>query len=95
MAKRVMAVSKGTSLGPNAISNIAFMVVLGHDRLTSGMYQKPDIPKKVTFQDSVLLSGLQKINNKLKSLDNDLYALGEEKNERSRRQYKSPGRLNY
>ena len=52
----------------------------------------PDIPKQVTFQDSDLLSGLQKINKKLKSLENELYALRAEKNERSRRQYKSPGR---
>ena len=29
------------------------------DGLASGIYQKPDIPKQVTFQDSALLSGLQ------------------------------------
>ena len=51
------------------------MVASSHDGLGSGIYQKPDIPKQVTFQDSALLSDLQKINKKLKSLDNDLYAL--------------------
>ena len=33
----------------------------------------------MTFQDSALLSGLQKINKKLKSLDNDFFALRAEK----------------
>ena len=60
-----MAVSKGTSPGASAISNIPFMAATGYDRLTSGIYQKPDIPKQVTFQDSGLPSGLQKINKKL------------------------------
>ena len=46
----------------------------------------------MTFQGSALLSGLQKIIKKLKSLDNDLYAMRAEKNKRSRREYKSPGR---
>ena len=87
MAKSCMAVSKGTSQGASAISNIPFMVALNHDGLASGMYQKPEIPKQVTFQDSALLSGLQKISKKLKSLENDLYALRAEKNERSRRQH--------
>ena len=54
-----------------------------------------DIPKQVTFQDSAVLSGLQKINKKLKSLDNDSYALRVEKNERSRREYKQPGRQKF
>ena len=74
MAKRLMAVSKGPSPGASAISNILFMVALNHDGLASCNYQKPNIPKQVTFQDSALPSGLQKINKKLKSLDNDLYA---------------------
>ena len=95
MAKRLMAVSKGTSPGASAISNIPFMVASNHDGLNSGIYQKPDIAKQVTFQDSALLSGLQKINKKLKSLDNDLYALRAERNERSRREYKSPGRQRF
>ena len=95
MAKRLMAVSKGTSPGASAISNIPFMVASNHDGLNSGIYQKPDIAKQVTFQDSALLSGLQKINKKLKSLDNDLYALRTERNERSRREYKSPGRQRF
>ena len=95
MSKRLMAVSKGTSPGASAISNIPFMVASNHDGLNSGIYQKPDISKQVTFQDSVLLSGLQKINKKLKSLDNDLYAMRTEKNERSRREYKSPGRQRF
>ena len=86
-----MAVSKGTSPGENVISNIPFMSASSHDGLASGMYQKPDIPKQVTFQDSALLSGLQKIEN----LDNDLYDLRAEKNKISRRQYKSPGSSNY
>ena len=51
MAKRLIAVSKGTSPGASAISNIPFMVASNHDRLNSGIYQKPDIAKQVTFQD--------------------------------------------
>ena len=39
MAKRPMAVSKGTSPGTSAISNIPFMVPLNQDGLASGMYQ--------------------------------------------------------
>ena len=62
MAKRCMGVSKGTSPGASAKSNILFMVASSHDRSVSGMYQKPDILKQVTFQDSALLSGLQKIS---------------------------------
>ena len=95
MAKRLMAVSKGTVPGASAISNIPFMVASNHDGLTSGIYQKPDISKQVTFQDSAVLSGLQKINKKLKSLDNDLYAMRTERNERSRREYKSLGRQRF
>ena len=95
MAKRLMAVSKGTSPGASAISNIPFMVASNHDGLTSGIFQKPDISKKVTFQESALLSGLQKINKMLKSLDNDLYAVRTERNERSRREYRSPGRQRF
>ena len=66
MPKRFMAVSKGSSPGASAISNIPFRVASSHDGLPSGIYQKPDISKQVTFQDSALLSGLQKINKKLK-----------------------------
>ena len=95
MAKRLMAVSKGTTPGASSISNIPFMVASSHDGLASGIYQKPDIPKQGTFQDSALLSGLQKINKKLESLDNDLYALRAETNERSRREYKSPGKQKF
>ena len=75
MPKRLMAVSKRTSPGASAIPNIPFMAASSYDGLASDIYQKPDIPKQVTFQDSILLSGLQKINKKLKSLDNDLSAL--------------------
>ena len=49
----------------------------------------------MTFQDSALLGGLQKFNKKLKSLDNALYTLRSERNERSRREYKSPGRQKF
>ena len=49
MAKRLMAVSKGTSPGASTISNIPFMVASSHDGLASGNYQKPDIPKQVTY----------------------------------------------
>ena len=59
MAKRLMAVSKGTSLGASAISNIPFMAASSHDGLALGIYQKPELPKQVPFQDSALLSGLQ------------------------------------
>ena len=67
------------------------MAASSHDGLASGIYQKPCIPKQMIFQDSALLGGLEKINKKFKSLDNDLYALRAEKNERLRREYKSPG----
>ena len=90
-----MAVSKGPSPGASAISNIPFMVASNHDGLASGGYQKPDTSKQVTCQDVGLLSGLQKINKKLKSLDNDLYSMRAERNERSRREYKSPGRQKF
>ena len=90
-----MAVSKGTSPSASAIFNIPFMVASSHDGLASGIYQKPDIPKQVIFQDAALLSSLQKINKKLKSLDNDLYALRAERNERSRREYESLGRQRF
>ena len=93
MVKRFMAVSKGASPGKDAISNIPFMAASCQDVLASGMYQKPDIPKQVLFQDSALLSSLQKINKQLKSPDNDMYALRTEKNKRSRKEYKSSGRL--
>ena len=58
------------------------MAALIHDGLTSGMHQNPDIPKQVTFKDAALLSGLQNTNKRLKSLNNDLYALRPVKNER-------------
>ena len=64
MAKRLMVVSKGPSPGVSAISNIPFVVASSHDGLASGNYQKPDIPKQVTFQDSALLSGLQNIKKR-------------------------------
>ena len=38
MAKRPMAVSKGTSPGASAISNIPFMAGSSHDGLASGIY---------------------------------------------------------
>ena len=41
-----MAVSKGTSPGASALSNIPFMTASSHDGLASGMYQKSDIPKR-------------------------------------------------
>ena len=85
MAKRCMTVSKRTSPDASALSNIPFMVASSHDGLASGMYQKPDIPKQVAFLDSALLHGL----------DNFLYALRAEKNERSRRGYKSLGRQKF
>ena len=47
-----MAVSKGTSLGANAISNFPFIAASSHDGLAPGMYQKPDLPKQVTYQDN-------------------------------------------
>ena len=81
ITKRLMAVSKGTSPGASAIFTIPFMRASSHDGLASGIYQKPDIPKQVIFQDSALMSGLQKINKRLKSLDNDLNAMRAEKNE--------------
>ena len=95
MAKRLMAVSKGSSPGASAISNIPFMVASSHDGLPSGLYQKPDISKHVTFQDSAVLSGLQRINKKLKSLDNDLNVMRTERNERSKREYKYAGRQRF
>ena len=95
MAKRLITLSKGSSPGPSAISNIPFMVASSHDGLPSSIYQKPDISKQVTFQDVAPLSDLQKINKKLKSLDNDLYAMRTERNERTRRKYKSPGRQRF
>ena len=60
--QRIIVVSKGTSPGAQSISNIVFMAASNHDRLASDMFQKSDMPKQVTFQDSALLSGLQKIN---------------------------------
>ena len=73
MAKLLIVVSKGTSPGAGALSSILFMMVLSHNRFASYTYQKLDIPKQVTFQDSALLCVLQ----------------------RSRRQYKSPGRSKF
>ena len=49
MAKRPVAVSKGTSPGYDAISNIPFMAPSSHAELASGMYQKSDIPMQVNF----------------------------------------------
>ena len=95
MAKKLMAVSKGPSPGASVISNIPFMVASSHGGLASGNYQKPDIPKQVTLQDSALLSSLQKINKKLKSLNNVLHALRAERYERSMGEYKSPGRQKF
>ena len=92
---RLMVVLKGTSPGASALSIIPLMKASHHDGLASGIYQKPDIPKQVTSKDPAYLSGLQKINKKLKSLDNDIYALRAERNERSRREYKSPGRQTF
>ena len=94
MATRFITVSKGTSPDANAIANIPFMAAWSHDELASGMYQKPAIPKEVPFQDSALLSGLQNINKKLKSMDYDLYAL-RRKNKKIWRQFKSPGWSNF
>ena len=51
---------------------LSFMAASSHDVLASHMYQNPDIPIQVTFQDSAILSGLQKIN---KNMDNSLYAM--------------------
>ena len=59
MAKRLMAVSKWTSPGARAVSNIPFMAASSHAGLASHMYQKSDISKQVTFQDPGILSGLQ------------------------------------
>ena len=42
MAKGPMAVSKETSPGASAVSNIPFMAASSHDGLSSGMYQKPE-----------------------------------------------------
>ena len=46
MAKRLMALSKGTSPGASVISNIPCTAASSHDGLASGMYQKPDITNK-------------------------------------------------
>ena len=50
MAKRLMGVSKGTSPGAGAISNIPFMAASSCDGLTSGIYQKPEISKQELFK---------------------------------------------
>ena len=81
MAKRLIVVSEGAQLGTSAISNIPFIAASGHDRLTLGMYQKPDITEQVAFQDLTVLSVLQKIHKKLKYMNNDLYVLKAERNE--------------
>ena len=44
-----MAVSTGTSPGASAISNIPFMAASSHDGLTSGIYQRPHIPRERLF----------------------------------------------
>ena len=51
MAKSLMAVK---NIRCTFLSNIQFMAPLSHDVLASGMYQKPGIPKQVTFQDIAL-----------------------------------------
>ena len=90
-----MAVSKGIPLGASAISDNPLKAASIHDVFVSGMFQKADILKQVIFQDSALLGGLQKIDEYLKSVDNDLYALRAERNDRPTRQYKSLGRSKY
>ena len=57
-----------------------------------GNNQEPNISKQMTFKDSTLVSGLQMTNKMLKSLDSDLYAFRAERNERSIREHRSPGR---
>ena len=64
IAKTLMAVSNKTLLDVSAISNIQFTAVSCHDGIASSMCNKADKPKEVTFQDSVLLSGLQKDQQK-------------------------------
>ena len=81
--------------GTNSIPNNPFMAALSHNGMASGTYNTPDISKQVTFQDSALLCGLQKINKMLKHIDNNLYALTAEKNESSIKQYKSQGMSNF
>ena len=49
MDKRRMAMSKVTSPGASAISNIPFMAASSHDGWALGMYQKPEIPKQGNF----------------------------------------------
>ena len=51
LAKRVMSVSDRTSPSASAISNTTLMEASGHDGLASGTYEKPDIPKQISFQD--------------------------------------------
>ena len=51
--------------------------------------------KQVNFQNSTLLSGLQRINQMFKYLDNVSYAVRAEKNVGSGKQYKSPGRSKF
>ena len=61
MAKELMPLTKGTSPSAGAISYIPFMAATSQHGLASDMYQKPDVPKQITLQDSALLSVLQKI----------------------------------
>ena len=51
-----MAVSRGMKPGAKEISNIPFMKVLVYEGMAPNMYNKPDMPKQVTFQDSSLRS---------------------------------------
>ena len=60
MVKGPIVISTLASPGVSAMSHFPFMAASSHDRMASGMYHKPDIPKQVTFQDSALLSVLQK-----------------------------------
>ena len=73
--QNTVAVSKGAAPVAGAISNIPFMAAYSHDGMASGMYHKPEIPNRVTYRDSTLLSCLQKISKKLQNIDNDLYEL--------------------
>ena len=70
------------------------MAASSYDGMALGMYYKPDISKERTFQNSALLSGLQKINKKFNYLNNDLYVPGTEKIE-GLKQYKPWGRSSF
>ena len=75
VAKRHMAVSKGTLLGASGISNIPFMASSNNDGLGSGLYQNPDIPKQVTFKIQLYDVVYKRSIRKLTSIGNDSYAL--------------------